>query len=189
LAGHISQSELFEALKTNNIHAALLGVTKVFTANLSLQEHTSKCISGLFAVLEYENLSYNIIREIDECFKHNQISLIQREFAFAFIEALPASTSELAFQGFLKWLAYESCRNSLFVLELTEALAQKLETTINATQLWKTQPLISALNEILREADETDDPQLIQRAINLQDRFLRLGVRGMEELLDRAGQD
>jgi hypothetical protein len=115
--------------------------------------------------------------------------LIQREFAFAFIEALPASTSEFDFQGFLKWLGYESCRNSLFVLELTEALAQKLETTINASQLWQTQPLISALNEILREADETDDPQLIQRAINLQDRFLRLGVYGMEELLDRAGQD
>jgi len=189
LAGHISQLELFEALKKNNSHAALLGVTQVFTANLNLQEHTSKCISGLFAVLEYENLSYNIIREIDECFKHNQISLIQREFALAFIEALPASTREFAFQGFLKWLGYESCRNSLFVLELTEALAQKLETTINASKLWQTKPLISVLNEILREADETDDPQLIQRAINLQDRFLRLGVRGMEELLDGAGQD
>ena len=188
LAGHISQPELFEALKKNNSHAALLGITQVFTANLNLQEHTSKCISGLLAVLEQENLSDNIIREIDEGFENNKITLIPREFAFAFIEALPASTSEWDFQGFLKWLGYESCRNSLFVLELTEALAQKLET-INASQLWQTQPLISALNEILREADETDDPQLIQRAINLQDRFLRLGVYGMEELLDRAGQD
>jgi hypothetical protein len=189
LAGHISQPELFEALKKNNSYAALLGITQVFTANLNLQEHTSECISGLFAVLDSENLSDNIIREIDECFKHNKITSTQREFAFAFIEALPASTSEFDFQGFLKWLGYESCRNSLFVLELTEALAQKLETRINASQLWQTQPLISALNEILLEADETDDPQLIQRAINLQDRFLRLGVYGMEDLLDRAGQD
>jgi len=188
LAGHISQSELFEALKKNNSHAALLGITQVFTANLSLQEHTSYCISGLLAVLEHENLSNNIIREIDECFKHYKITLIPREFAFAFIKALPASTSEFNFQGFLKWLGYESCREPLSVLELTEALVQKLET-INASQLWQTQPLISALNQILREADQTDEPQLIQRAINLQDRFLRLGVRGMEELLDRAGQD
>ena len=188
LAGHISQPQLFEALQKNNSHAALLGITQVFTANLNLQEHTSKCISGLLAVLEQENLSDNIIREIDEGFTDNKITLIPPKFACAFIEALPASTSEFDFQGFLKWLDYESCRNSLFVLELTEALAQKLET-INASQLWQTQPLISALNEILREADETDDPQLIQRAINLQDRFLRLGVRGMEELLDRAGQD
>jgi ATPase family associated with various cellular activities (AAA) len=189
LAGHISQAELFEALKKTKSHGAWLGVTKVFTANLNLKKHTSKCISGLFAVLEYENLSYNIIREIDECFKHNKVTLIQREFALAFIEALPASIIEFAFQGFLEWLGYESCRNPLSVLELTESLAEKLETTIKASQLWQTQPLISALNEILREADETDDPQLIQRSINLQDRFLRLGVRGMEELLDRAGQD
>ena len=189
LAGHISQSELLEALKKNNSDAALLGITQVFTANLNLQEHTSKCISGLFAVLEHENLSDNIIREIDKCFKDNKITLIPHEFAFAFIKALPGSTSEFDFQGFLEWLGYESCGNSLSVLELTEALAQKLETTIDASQLWETQPLISALNEILREADETNNPQLIQRAINLQDRFLRLGVRGMEELLDRAGQD
>ena len=188
LAGHISQPQLFEALKKNNSHAALLGITQVFTANLNLQEHTSKCISGLLAVLEQENLSDNIIREIDEGFEHNKITLIPPKFAFALIEALSASTSEFDFQGFLKWLGYKSGRNSLFVLELTEALAQKLET-INASQLWQTQPLNSALNEILREADETDDPQLIQRAINLQDRFLRLGVYGMEDLLDRAGQD
>jgi len=188
LAGHITPLELFEAVKKNNSHAALLGVTQVFTANLNLQEHTSKCISGLFAVLESENSFDNIIREIDEGFKDNKITLIPRDFAFAFIKALPASTSEFDFQGFLKWLGYESCRNPLSVLELTEALVQKLET-INASQLWQTQPLILALNEILREADQTDEPQLIQRAINLQDRFLRLGVRGMEELLDRAGQD
>ncbi|MEO1376168.1 MAG: hypothetical protein AAFW70_18015 [Cyanobacteria bacterium J06635_10] len=44
------------------------------------------------------------------------------------------------------------------------------------------------MNEILREADEGDNPQLIQRAISLQDRFLILGIRGMEELLNKAGQ-
>jgi hypothetical protein len=77
----------------------------------------------------------------------------------------------------------------LELLELTETLAEKLETTMNAQQLWHTEPLIVALNEILREADETDNSELIQRAINLQDRFLRLDVRGMEELLNRAGQD
>lgn len=60
---------------------------------------------------------------------------------------------------------------------------------MNVSLLWRTEPLIAALNEILREADETDDPKLIQRAINLQDRFLKLDMRGMEELLNKAGQD
>jgi hypothetical protein len=190
LAGHISQEELFEILTKKESHGAWLGATQVFTANLDLQEHTAKCISGILAVLRYENLSNDIIREVDRCFKpERKITLIQRGFALAFIEALSASTSEFDFDCFLEWLGYESCLNPLSVLELIEALAEKFETTINASQLWKTEPLISAFNEILREADETDDPQLIQRAINLQDRFLRLGIRGMEELLNRAGQD
>jgi hypothetical protein len=45
------------------------------------------------------------------------------------------------------------------------------------------------LKEILSEADETDDPELIQRAISLQDHFLRLNVYGIEELLTKAGQN
>ncbi|MEO8980600.1 MAG: hypothetical protein ABI548_13580 [Polyangiaceae bacterium] len=42
------------------------------------------------------------------------------------------------------------------------------------------------LLEILKEADETDDPVLIARAVNLQDDFLRLEVAGMDELLDNS---
>ena len=190
LVGYISQEELFEILTKKESHAAWLGATQVFTANLDLQEHTAKCISGLFRILRQQNLSNDIIREVDECFKEkNKITSIQREFIFAFIEALPASTNELSFNNFIEWLGYESSRNPLSALDFTEALAERIETTINTIELWQTKPLISALNEILREADGTDDPQLIQRAINLQDRFLRLGVYGMEELLNTAGQD
>jgi hypothetical protein len=190
LVGYISQEELFEILTKKESHAAWLGATQVFTANLDLQEHTAKCISGLFRILRQQNLSNDIIREVDECFKEkNKITSIQRELIFAFIEALPASTNELSFNNFIEWLGYESSRNPLSALDFTEALAERIETTINTIELWQTKPLISALNEILREADGTDDPQLIQRAINLPDRFLRLGVYGMEELLNTAGQD
>jgi hypothetical protein len=189
LAGHINQEELFENLGKTNPEA-WKGATQVFTANLDLQEHTAKCISGLIAVLRHENLSEEIIREIDRCFEEEtKRSFIQRDLTFAFLETLSVSTKGIDFHGFLEWLGYESRRNPLSTLELTEALAEKFETTINASLLWQTEPLISALNEILREADETDEPQLIQRAINLQDRFLRLDIRGMEELLNRAGQD
>lgn len=56
-------------------------------------------------------------------------------------------------------------------------------------QIWHTQPLVAALKEILSEADESDNSELIQRAISLQDRFLKLDVYGIEELLARAGQN
>jgi len=189
LAGHISQEELFANLAKAN-PSAWKGATQVFTANLNLQEHTAKCLSGLIAILHHKNLSEEVIRKIDRCFEEEtKRAFIPRELAFAFLDALPASARGFDFDGFLQWLGYESRRDPLSALELTEALAEKFETIINASLLWQTDPLISALNEILREADETDDRQLIQRAINLQDRFLRLGVRGMEELLNSAGQN
>lgn len=190
LAGHISQEQLFESLATTNNIDAWKGTTQVFAANLDQQEHAAKCISGLIAILGQENLSDEIIKKIDRCFEEeNKRKFVQRELALSFLEALPASARGFDFHGFLEWLGYESRRNPLSTLELTEALAEKLETTMNTNLLWHTEPLIVALNEILREADETDNPEIIQRAINLQDRFLRLDIRGMEDLLNRAGQD
>src|SRR5919202_3678642 len=66
----------------------------------------------------------------------------------------------------------------LFALDVVEELTSKLEREMKPHQIWHTKPLIAALKEILSEADETDDSELIQRAINLQDRFLRLDVYG-----------
>jgi hypothetical protein len=83
----------------------------------------------------------------------------------------------------------ESRRNPLYITELIEILVEKFERGINTGLIWQTKPLIVALNEILREADETDEPQLIQRAINLQDRFLKLDIQGMEELLRKAERE
>ncbi len=189
LAGHITQKKLFTTLaETDNIDA-WKGVTEVFTANLELKEHTENCMCGLISILQRENLSEEIIRKIDRYFaEETKRTVITREFAFTFLGALPASTRGFDFDGFLKWLSDESRRDPLSALELTETLAEKFETAMNAS-LPCTKPLIVALNEILREADETDNPQLIERAINLQDRFLQLDLRGMEEFLNRAGQD
>lgn len=195
LAGHLSQEELFQTLETTNSNDAWKGATQVFTANLDLQEHTAKCISGLTTILHHEDLSEEIIGEVNRCFKkETKRACITREFAFTFLEAVPASARNIDFDGLLEWLGYESRRNPLSAMEFMEALAEKLQTTINVNSLWRAEPLIVALNEILREADYMDNSQLIQRkliqrAIKLQDCFLQLGLHGMEELLNRAGQN
>ncbi len=61
-----------------------------------------------------------------------------------------------------------------------------MEAQEHPYRIWQTDPLIAALVEILREADETNDPAFIQAAINLQDRFLRMDIAGMEDLLVNA---
>lgn len=188
LAGHISQEALFEALTTAN-DEAWKGVAQVFAANLERREHTAICHSGLINTLHHGNLSNEAIRKIETCFRDEaKRRLIQPELALAFLDRLSRADEKHSIRHFLEWLSHEARRDPLFTLDVAEILAEKLETKMRSHQIWHTQPLITALNEILREADETDDPELIKRAINLQDRFLRLDIHGIEELFDRAGQ-
>lgn len=190
LAGHISQQELFATLVRINSNVAWKGTTEVFVANLNLQEHTTVCIFGLSAILKNECLSEEILKLIDGCFEEERKrDYISPEFAFTFINAIKPPLKNAEFVGFLNWLGYKSRMKPLLILELMEALIEKFETGIDGNLLWPTQPLIIALNEVLREADETDEPELIQRAINLQDRFLKLDIQGMEELLRKAERE
>jgi len=188
LAGYVNQEVLFDILMSANV-SAWKGAAQVFTANLSRREHTAVCHSGLITILGYENLSGEVVRAIENCFEEEaNRGLIQHELALAFLNALSLCASSHDIHDFLEWLSYEARRDPLFALNVAELLAEKLETEMRSHRIWRTQPLITALNEILREADETDDPLLIQRAINLQDCFLRLDIQGVEELFTQAGR-
>jgi hypothetical protein len=189
LARHLSQEQLFDTLAKNNTHA-WRGAVQVFGANLNRQEHTSICHSGMVTVLRHENLSDEAFIEIENCFGEDaNRRLIRRELALAFLDALSRCAGRWDIYHFLEWLGYEARRDPLFALDVVEELTSKLEREMKPHQIWHTKPLIAALKEILSEADETDDPELIERAISLQDRFLRLDIHGIEELLAKAGQN
>lgn len=192
LAGHISQEVLFDTLKTANADA-WKGAAQVFVANLDRREHTVVCHSWLITALRHGCLPVEAIRQIENCFgKEENRGLIQRDLALAFLNAFSASTDGFDIHDFLDWLSHEARRNPLAALDVVEILAKKLETRKQLHQqlhIWEPQPLIATLNEILREADEIDNLGLIQRAINLQDRFLNLDIYGIEELFVSAGQN
>jgi len=189
LAGHISQEEFFKSLETTNSDA-WEGASQVFVANLHLREHTEACHKGLITILNYGSLTSAILRGIEDCFnKPENRGLIKHELALAFLETLSFLQNRLNLHNFLEWLGSEANRDPFSIFEVIEVLLNKLENESQVLEIWRTEPLISALNSILREADDSDDPQLIQRAINLQDRFLGLNIRGIEELLARASQN
>jgi len=188
LSGHISQEELFKSLATANANA-WKGAAQVFAANLNRREHKDVCHSGLSFILRQENLSDEVIREIDKCFdKEANRGLIGHNLVSAFLNALSISAGSHDIFKFLEWLGREARYNPLLVLDLAEILVLKLEGKLQSNQIWHTEPLIAALNEILREADESDDSKIIHRAINLQDNFLRLGINGIEEMIAKAEQ-
>jgi ATPase family associated with various cellular activities (AAA) len=188
LAGHINQETLFESLKTANSDA-WKGAAQVFVANLDRQEHSVVCYSGLMNMLAHENLTDEVFRIIDGCFKEDSFrTLVTDELALAFLNAISDLTNEHDIHNFLEWLSHRARYDPLFALDLAEVLAEKIETKTQLQQIWSTEPLIAALNEILREADETDDANLIKRAVTLQDRFLRLDIHGIEKLLEESGK-
>ena len=47
--------------------------------------------------------------------------------------------------------------------------------------------LACALTEMLREANESNDAELIRRVLDLQDRFIDLGVSGIENVYTDFG--
>jgi hypothetical protein len=189
LAGHLSQEQLFNTLIKTNADA-WRGAAQVFGANLNRPEHKTICHAGLMTILGRGNLSNEILQKIDQCFgeKANRGSL-RFELARAFLETISAFAGKFYFHHFFDWLGWEAHRDPLSAMDLVEMLAEKLDTEIKPYDIGDTQPLIAALKEILSEADETDDPNLIQRAISLQDSFLRLDIYGIEELLAKAGQN
>ncbi|MBD1864233.1 MULTISPECIES: ATP-binding protein [Trichocoleus] len=188
LAGYISQEQLFSILRTTNTEA-WKGVAQVFKANLDERGHTTSCHSGLINILQQDNISDLVLQEIEECFgKESSREVIQHELALAFLNALPVLIERRNIHGFLEWLSYKAYRNPLSALEYLEILLKKLQEANNSHKIWNTKALITALNEILREADEASDPELIHRVINLQDEFLRLDISGIEDFFINAEQ-
>ncbi|MBI3800512.1 MAG: hypothetical protein HY268_26490 [Deltaproteobacteria bacterium] len=189
LAGHVDREQLFTFLKIAS-GKVRQGVARVFSANLGQREYTATCHVGLLIILRYGDLTDDILRTIEGCFgRDSNFGLIQDELAFAYIDALSTAEELHNIYHFLEWLALRSRRDPLAALKLTESLADKLEQRNQSQGFWPTEPLIATLIEILREADETDDATMIQRAIQLQDRLLKMHLRDMETLLDRAARN
>jgi hypothetical protein len=183
LAGHITQQELFQNLEQANIKA-WKGAAQVFVANY--QQHHTICHQGILNILCRENLTDDTLLVIEKCFNREKNKrVIKQDLATAFLKALPSVINVNHIDYFLEWLSLEAHRSPLSVFDLVETLAKKNESE---HQPWfaGSKPLITVLNAILREADELDDPQLIQRAIALQDSFFKLDLQGINEMLDKA---
>lgn len=59
-------------------------------------------------------------------------------------------------------------------------------TTPGSFHLLHAEPIVSSLLELLKEADQTDDEDVIRRVIQLQDKFIELEMPEFEELLHAA---
>ncbi len=188
LADRIDPDDLFKQLESIDSLAAWEGATQVFASNLNHYVADGRCIRGLIRILENKNLIRGVIRRIETAFnpqKHGRT--LDRDFAILFIEAIEFGGLKNDLINFLEWISDLAGREPLAALEVCESLVPRLNNLESPYRLWHTEPLIAALSSILREADESDDEELIRRAIRLQDQFLRMDIRGMDDFFFQSG--
>lgn len=190
LAGNIPLAPLLQKVQKSDSIKALQGAVQVFAANLNSRDSYQLCHEGLLAILRSFPQAREIIDAVEHVFSNeSNHPYISMELAKAYLHILTDTNGRCDLREFLQWLAYAARENPMDALEAAEAMLDMIENRKEPCQIWSTKDLLAALTAIMREADESDEPDLIHRAIYLQDQLLKLDVRGMEELFEAAGAE
>lgn len=185
LSGYITEDELFTTLEYLNLNEAWKSAIDVFAANIDKKEHCKICEGAFIRIVGLPMLSKESLRQIDFLFgeKQKYQQFISKKLAITFIKAIQ-DDEEQSVTYFFDWLAYISIKDPETALELCEQLIKKLNSLKTPCRMWHTESLVSTLDNILKEVDESNDIELIHRAIALQDGFLGLEIRGIDEFIN-----
>ncbi|WP_430972717.1 AAA family ATPase [Sunxiuqinia rutila] len=187
LRGHFSKNDFFTDLREIDKQDVWDGALSVFIANLEKNPdgNSQECF---IEFMTEKKVSKEFGYKIDRAFDLGEKGkFINDRIGRLFIDSLTLDEDKAPkMHYFFEWIEYQATINPIKALELCECLLAKLQSFESTPKLWHPEPLISTLTGILREADEMDDFELINRAVNLQDQFLMMGLDGMDEYLEEA---
>ncbi|MCI5227211.1 MAG: hypothetical protein D3918_11310, partial [Candidatus Electrothrix sp. AX2] len=186
LAGHLPQDSLFNQLEQADQPKQWKGAAQVFAANI--ERHNDTCMKGLRRILEREEIDKETLSSVSNAFNlEKNGKLLDAGFATLFIKKIPLDENRFHFSQLFDWIAWLAQKDTKATIEVCECLLEIFDSkNVNINQLSHDKSLLSALNNILREADESEDEAMINRAIRLQDQFLRMDLHGMEDFLEQA---
>jgi hypothetical protein len=187
LSGHIEQNMLFAQLKLLNSVEAWKGAAQVFVANID--RHGEKCLNGIKRILLRESMDSQVLNCIENAFdpKTNG-KLLDLEAAILLVKGLGPDSRGFDTRHLYEWIGDTATRDPVAALGICEHLSDRLIELKATHKIWHSEPLISALSSILREADETGDEALIKRAVRLQDTFLSIDLRGIEGFFEQSAR-
>ena len=187
IQGQINRQEFFEELKEIDKKDVWDGALSVFIANLEMNPD-GVCQQSLREFIKVNNVQREFGHEVDGAFRLDEKGkYINAETGELFINSLTLDDDKAPnMHFFIDWIEYQATINPMIALELCESLLSRLQSFESRPNLWHSKPLISTLTKILRESDEMDDLELINRAVRLQDQFLLMGIEGMEEYFVEA---
>jgi hypothetical protein len=187
LRGYSSKQDFFRELRSLDKKDVWDGALTVFITNLE-KKPDGLCQESFREFMRVNNVSKEFGHKIDGAFRIDEKGkLINSDTGQLFINALSLDEERAPkMHFFIDWIEYQATINPMVALELCESLLSKLQSFKSILRFWRSKPLISTLTTILREADEMDDIELINRAVRLQDQFLLMGFEGMDEYLEEA---
>jgi hypothetical protein len=188
LAGHVDWQTLVSKLERRDSEKAWEGSAQVFISNLERRESTLLCQKGILHILISPSVARSALKLTDRMFLDARYPFITHEMARKYLEAVESDEDKHNMHGFLDWLARAAKDNPVETLEAAESLVKTIENSKEARQIWNKESLLPALTAILREADESDNPDFTRRAVAVQDSLLKFGIHGIDELYDLASE-
>ncbi len=187
IRGYFTQQDFFKELKQIDNKDVWDGALSVFIANLE-KDYDGLCHESFRKSMKESKVAKKFGHKIDGAFKLDEGGIfINSATGQLFINSLVLDKKKNPKMNyFFDWIEYQSGIDPMIALELCECLLSKLLSFETKVRLWHSEPLISALTTILREADESDDIELINRAVHVQDQFLLMGIDGMDKYLEEA---
>ena len=190
LSDHISDAQLFNDLDLLSNNKAWMGAVQVFKANISNANSQEKCEKGLLYIINNATITLGLLNEIDSAFEQLNAdgTDIALQLAHKYISAFEDVKGICERHWFYDWLSKLANNEPFSALQVCENLLSRIEESKSQCHIWQGDKLISSAIRILREADLVDDPDLISRAILLQDQLLRLNLGNISEALDEAAR-
>lgn len=192
LSGKIENCIFINKLKEINDSDAWEGATDVWTYHENFQKHQDLCLIGLSAALSEDNQHISAsIASMGSIFRGDEpviilpLQLLERYFSLISGDYNSLLNDLLDFGA---WISIVSCIDPLYALRVTEIYLECIRTT--KTYLYdhnnNLMQLLTRLFAQAEEQEESDDGNMLQRVVALQDTMLALGVDEVNSWLEAA---
>nr|WP_321513163.1 AAA family ATPase [uncultured Pseudodesulfovibrio sp.] len=186
LSDIVDEEKYFSRI-TKSPEKAMQGAVTNLAHNLYIEDVSTRCRNALSRIFAECSLTESVMRSFGSVFREDskKRNMVGRDLVFSYLKALPKVSGSPGIFSFHRWLHAQAKNDPIQNLEYLEAMADTYEECGADTRLYGAREDIPiVLREILIEADETDDPDLISRVVNVQDRLMQTGFDGISKLYD-----
>jgi len=183
LAGHLDAETFIRDLGQRE--GVWKGVVQVLVANLASAASREACVAlldRLFLEADPPDIAVDtVVYEMsDDVLPHVPRRLIDR------LIMLRDDAQGFRITRVAEWIELEAVRDPASAAEALGELAAASERSSSRGFYGAKEALGRALNAVLRDADESDEPDFIRRAVELQDRLTRLGLIDADALFEAS---